>query len=47
MIKSTLSSLATLQHKNADKKNKLSSDSEEAIIYVNPEDEIFHKVHIL
>ncbi|KAJ6313854.1 hypothetical protein OIU78_017492 [Salix suchowensis] len=29
------------KHKNADKKNRLSSDSEEAVIYVNPEDEIF------
>ncbi|KAJ7015530.1 protein BCCIP [Populus alba x Populus x berolinensis] len=34
------------KHKNADKKNRLSSDSEEAIIYVNPEDEIFHKLSL-
>ncbi|XP_011039301.1 PREDICTED: protein BCCIP homolog isoform X2 [Populus euphratica] len=34
------------KHKNADKKNQLSSDSEEAIIYVNPEDEIFHKLSL-
>ncbi|KAF9667148.1 hypothetical protein SADUNF_Sadunf16G0303000 [Salix dunnii] len=34
------------KHKNADKKNRLSSASEEAIIYVNPEDEIFHKLSL-
>ncbi|CAK7357361.1 unnamed protein product [Dovyalis caffra] len=32
------------KHKNADKKSRLSSDSEEAIIYDKPEDEIFHKL---
>jgi protein BCP1 len=33
-----------IQHKNAEQKRKLSRDSEEAIVYVKPEDEIFQKV---
>ena len=32
------------QHKNIVKKRKPSSDDDEAIIYVKPEDEIFHKL---
>lgn len=35
-----------LQHKNADPRKKLSNDSDEAIIYTKPEDEIFHRVLI-
>ncbi|KAG2708391.1 hypothetical protein I3760_05G190700 [Carya illinoinensis] len=31
------------KNKNANKKKKLSSDSDEAIIYTKPEDEIFHR----
>ncbi|KAI5572082.1 hypothetical protein BDE02_11G137800 [Populus trichocarpa] len=42
LLKSTL--VSHDQHKNAEKKNRLSNDSEEAIIYVKPEDEIFHKL---
>jgi hypothetical protein len=45
LLKSTL--VSHDQHKNAEKKNRLSIDNEEAIIYVKPEDEIFHKVYIL
>lgn len=36
---------AYVQHKNADQKGKQNSD--ETIIYVKPEDEIFHKVLII
>ncbi|KAK2383977.1 CDK inhibitor P21 binding protein [Trifolium repens] len=32
------------KHKNAEQKRKLSDDSEEAIVYVKPEEEIFHKL---
>ncbi|XP_030960645.1 protein BCCIP homolog isoform X1 [Quercus lobata] len=32
------------KHKNADQKTKLSNDSDEAIIYTKPEDEIFHRL---
>ncbi|MCH93358.1 BCCIP-like protein, partial [Trifolium medium] len=32
------------KHKNPEQKRKLSDDSEEAIVYVKPEDEIFHKL---
>ncbi|KAJ1430590.1 BCP1 family [Sesbania bispinosa] len=32
------------KHKNVEQKRKLSSDSDEATIYIKPEDEIFHKL---
>ncbi|PNX84301.1 protein BCCIP, partial [Trifolium pratense] len=32
------------KHKNPEQKRKRSDDSEEAIVYVKPEDEIFHKM---
>ncbi|KAG8634762.1 hypothetical protein MANES_17G080300v8 [Manihot esculenta] len=35
------------KHKNADHKKGKNSHNEEVIIYIKPEDEIFHKVHIL
>ncbi|KAF5450371.1 hypothetical protein F2P56_030730 [Juglans regia] len=34
------------KNKNANKKKKLSSDSDEAIIYTKPEDEIFHRLSL-
>ncbi|KAE8076315.1 hypothetical protein FH972_014977 [Carpinus fangiana] len=34
------------KHKNADLRKKLSNDSDEAIIYTKPEDEIFHRVSL-
>ncbi|XP_020222554.1 protein BCCIP homolog isoform X2 [Cajanus cajan] len=36
--------LSKIYMKNVDQKRKLSNDSDEAIIYVKPEDEIFHKL---
>ena len=36
-----------LQHKNAGQRKGTRVDIDEAIIYIKPEDEIFHKVPIL